>query len=93
MLPELAEEYATMYAKYIDTDYVKNNTFNKNFWKDFKPTLGNLDVHSLDQIDFSLIKKHLDNIKEQKKEHYQGRKRKTSKTTKRRRRTVYVLYH
>ena len=66
VLPELAEEYATMYAKYIESDYVKNNIFNKNFWKDFKPTLKDINVTSLDQIDFSLIKKHLDNIKEQK---------------------------
>lgn len=71
-----------MYAKYIDTDYVKNNTFNKNFWKDFKPTLGNLDVHSLDQIDFSLIKKHLDNIKEQKKNITKEEKEKLAKQQK-----------
>ena len=35
ILEKLAEEYATLYAKYITTDYVNNNTFNKNFTKDF----------------------------------------------------------
>jgi DNA topoisomerase-1 len=67
ILPPLAEEYATMYAKYIDTPYHSNTTFKKNFWKDFKPTLpSNINVKSIDEIDFSLIKKYLDNEKEKK---------------------------
>ena len=28
----LAEEYATLYAKYLDTEYIKNKAFNKT-WK------------------------------------------------------------
>ena len=56
ILPIIAEEYATMYAKFIDTKYILNNVFKKNFWKDFKPTLENIQVNSLDDIDFSLIK-------------------------------------
>ena len=68
ILPELAEEYATMFAKFIDTDYIKNNTFKKNFWKDFKPTLPkNLNINSLDQIDFNLINNYLSKEKEKKK--------------------------
>ena len=67
ILPELAEEYATMYARFIDTDYINNNVFKKNFWKDFKPTL-NFTVNNIDEIDFSLIKKHLDFEKEKKAE-------------------------
>jgi len=65
LLEPLAEEYATMYAKFIDTDYVKSNLFKKNFWKDFKPTLNDklADNINLDDIDFSLIKKHLDEQK------------------------------
>ena len=60
ILPELAEEYATMYAKFIDTPYIENNTFKKNFWKELKPTLpSNLNVQSLDQIDFIPIKNYL----------------------------------
>ena len=62
-----AEEYATIYAKYLDTDYINNNTFKKNFWKDFKEYLKNENIKSLDEIDFSLIKEYLDNEKEKKK--------------------------
>jgi DNA topoisomerase-1 len=64
VLPPLAEEYATMFAKFIDTKYMEINAFKKNFWKDFKPTLGNINVNSLEDIDFSLIKKYLDKQKE-----------------------------
>ena len=32
----LAEEYATYYAKYLDTEYITNSRFNKNYWKDWK---------------------------------------------------------
>jgi DNA topoisomerase-1 len=68
ILPPLAEEYATMYSRYIDTDYIVNKTFNKNFWKDFKKVLPeelSKDL-SLEGIDFLLIKKHLDSEKEKK---------------------------
>lgn len=65
VLPPLAEEYATMYARYIDTEYVQNNTFKKNFWKDFKPTIVSVvDNIILDNIDFTLIKNYLNSIKE-----------------------------
>ena len=67
VLPELAEEYATMFAKYIDTKYYEMKNFKKNFWKDFKPTLGNINVNSLDDIDFSLIKKYLEKKKDIKR--------------------------
>lgn len=66
ILPPLAEEYATMFAKYIDTKYYEMNNFKKNFWKDFKPTLRDIKIDSLDEIDFSLIKKHLEKEKEKK---------------------------
>ena len=67
ILPESIEEYATMYAKFIDTPYMENNTFKKNFWKDFKKILQSnainnqvlLNVQSLDQIDFTPIKNYL----------------------------------
>ena len=70
ILPSLAEEYATMFAKYIDTKYYTINNFKKNFWKDFKSILDvNLlkDISSLDDIDFSLIKNYLEKKKEEKK--------------------------
>ena len=66
ILTPLAEEYATMYARFIDTDYVNNPKFKKNFWLDFKSTIANLNIDNLDDIDFSLIKKHLIKEKEKK---------------------------
>lgn len=68
ILPELAEEYASMFAKYIGTPYMESSIFKKNFWKDFKPSLGNISVTTLDEIDFSPIKKYLDNEKDKKTE-------------------------
>jgi DNA topoisomerase-1 len=68
ILPIQAEEYATMFARYLETDYMNSNIFKKNFWKDFKQTLGNIQVSSLDEIDFSPIKKYLDKEKEKKNE-------------------------
>jgi len=68
ILPDLAEEYATLYARYLDTEYVNNIKFNKNFFNDFKKVLPkNIKFDDIYQIDFSLIKKHLDKISEQKK--------------------------
>jgi len=67
ILPELAEEYATMYAKYIDTEYNNNNIFRKNFWKEFKQLLpNNINITTLEDIDFTLIKKYLDEEKRKK---------------------------
>ena len=79
LLPEQAEEYATMYAKFIDTPYIENNTFKKNFWKDFKPTLKEIAVNSLDDIDFSSIKKYLIREKEKKQEMTKEEKEKIKK--------------
>ena len=66
ILTPLAEEYATMYAKFLDTDYINNSKFNKNFWLDFKPTITNYDIDNLQSIDFSIIKKYLDEQKQKK---------------------------
>jgi DNA topoisomerase-1 len=68
-LDPLSEEYATLYAKYTVTEYVKNKTFNKNFWKDWKKVLPKkTPIQNLDDVDFSLILKHLENEKLKKKE-------------------------
>ena len=61
-----AEEYATMFSKYFDTKYMDMPAFKKNFWKDFKQTLGDIKVNTLDEINFSLIKKYLENEKEKR---------------------------
>jgi DNA topoisomerase-1 len=68
ILPKQAEEYATMFSRYLESPYMESNSFKKNFWKDFKPTLENISVSSLDEIDFSMIKKYLDREKEKKLE-------------------------
>jgi DNA topoisomerase I len=62
-----AEEIATLYAKYIETEYVKNKIFNKNFWIDWKKYLGNYHIESLEDVDFSLIYQHILKEKEMKK--------------------------
>lgn len=60
ILPSLAEEYATMYAKYLDTPYINNLIFKKNFWRDFKKTLpSTINIKNIDEIDFTLIKNFL----------------------------------
>jgi len=61
-----AEEFASIYAKYIDTEYIKNNKFNKNFWKDWKTYLKNSQITNLEDCDFSLIQKHILEQKEKK---------------------------
>jgi len=53
-LSPLAEEYAMLYVKYINTDYIKNKTFNKNFWQDWKKVLGEDNpIESLEDCDFT----------------------------------------
>ena len=55
ILPPIAEEYITLYAKYHDSHHLMNNIFKKNFWKDFKLTLPEnilLKVKSIDDIDY-----------------------------------------
>ena len=57
-----SEEYATIYVKFLDTEYVKNKTFNKNFFNDWKKYLkrgGFVKITDLTKCDFSLIIKHI----------------------------------
>ncbi len=70
-LSGLAEEYITMYARYINTEYLTNpkisNRFNKNFLHDWKKVLPkNIVVSNMNEVDVSDIKKHLDKIKDKK---------------------------
>jgi len=68
ILSERAEEYATLYARYISTDYINNKIFNKNFWDCFKPVLDeNLKKSKLEDFDFRLIHEYLLNLKKEKK--------------------------
>ena len=68
ILEKEAEEAATFYAKYTGTEYIENNKFRKNFWKDWKELLGDdHEIKSFDEVNFSLIREYLDKIKEEKK--------------------------
>lgn len=69
LLPPLAEEYASLYSKYITTEYIEKPKFNKNFFKDFKKVLpDNLKNSVIEDFDFSIIKEHIDRENEKKKE-------------------------
>ena len=62
------EEAAMMYAKYIDSDYILNRTFNKNFWGDWKKLLGkDSKIENLEECDFREYKQILDEEKQIKK--------------------------
>jgi DNA topoisomerase-1 len=68
ILPPEAEEYATMYAKYLGTEYVQKPKFNKNFFNDFKKVLPtNMKDSTLEDFDFSKIKEYIDKVSEDKK--------------------------
>lgn len=66
VLNELAEEYATLFAKFTESEYINNKIFRKNFWNDWKKTLRGMAITSLDLCDFSLIYKHILELKQQK---------------------------
>jgi DNA topoisomerase-1 len=68
-VPDIVEEYLTLYAKYIGTDYDKNIRFKKNFFSDLKKVLPkDINATSIDDFDLTEVKKHLDNISERRKE-------------------------
>lgn len=55
-----AEEAATLYTKYLNTEYIKSSTFRRNFWKDWKKLLGaSSPIKDLENVNFSLIYEHL----------------------------------
>ena len=63
------EEYATIFSRYIDTEYYKGDKFKKNFWKDWKVILGkNHIIQDLENCDFSLIYKYILELREKKKD-------------------------
>ena len=65
--PEV-EEFATLYAKNLDSEYAKNNIFNKNFWNDWKDILGkDSEIKNFEDCDFKLIHNYLMKQKENKK--------------------------
>lgn len=65
ILSPKAEELATLFARYIGTQYMEVARFKKNFWKDFKKVLpDNFPASSIDEINFDSIKKHLEKERE-----------------------------
>jgi len=69
-----AEEAAFLYAKYIDSEYIKLSAFNKNFWNDWKKLLKTEQekkITNLSDCDFTEIINELEkekNIKIKEKE-------------------------
>lgn len=62
VLDSESEEFATIYAKVLETEYVNNKTFRKNFFKDWSKYLkkgGFKEITDLDKCDFSLILNHI----------------------------------
>ena len=65
-LSSTAEEYITMYCRYIDTPYVLNPRFNKNFLLDWNKEL-DIKITNINEVDLTNIIKYLEEIKESKK--------------------------
>lgn len=68
-LDPIPEEYCYLYARYIETEYVKNKIFNKNFVHDLNKVLpANLKINQIEDIDFRPLYNTLISEKEKKKE-------------------------
>jgi DNA topoisomerase-1 len=62
-----AEEAALFYAKFLNTEYIKNSRFNKNFFKDFSKLLDkDLNINSLDELNFKNFENYLIKEKDEK---------------------------
>jgi DNA topoisomerase-1 len=68
ILSSKAEEMATLYAKLIDTEYINNSRFNRNFWKSWKTVLGDTEITDLANCNFKLINDYILKIRSQKLE-------------------------
>ena len=68
ILDKDAEEAATLYAKYIESDYVKDKKFNKNFWNDWRKILGeNHPIVNFNNVNFRKIYEYILDQKIKKK--------------------------
>ena len=62
-----AEEAATFYVRYLNTEYVNNSKFSRNFWSDFKKLVSKeLNITDFDKIDFTMIKKYIEKENEKR---------------------------
>lgn len=67
VLDSAAEEIATIYAKYLESEYINNKIFTKNFWKDFKHYIKKYsEIKDFSKCDFSKIKDYVLKEKERK---------------------------
>jgi len=65
-----SEEYATIYSKFIGTEYLNSRIFNKNFFTDWKIYLkkgGLTEITDLSKCDFSLIYEYILKHRDEKK--------------------------
>ncbi len=75
-LSKLVEEYILIYSKYLSTEYVQINRFNKNFWHDIKQLIKTTInekpemnvIQDLSLCDFSYFIEHLDRTKQMNNE-------------------------
>lgn len=59
ILDEQAEEYAYLYARLYESEYIKSSVFNRNFWKDWSKILGkDHRIKNLSDCDFKLMYEH-----------------------------------
>lgn len=61
------EELATMYASMLNTDYVKKEQFNANFWSEWQKRLGKHKIRKLSDCDFRPVYDHLQLQREKKR--------------------------
>ena len=69
IFPPEAEEMATLYSRYLGTEYLENARFKRNFWKDFKKVLpSGLEniIQSMDDLDLQPYKNHLEKEREKR---------------------------
>ena len=76
ILNKEAEEYATIYSKYMNTEYIKNKIFNKNFWDDWKEIIDNNEIKKIEDCNFNLIYEYVQKKKEKKSEKNKEEKKK-----------------
>ncbi|KAJ1958994.1 DNA topoisomerase 1 [Dispira parvispora] len=71
LLEPPAEEIASYFAQMLDTDYMKNPVFIKNFFREFQIILRECSsrhtIEEFSKCDFTLMYEHFQRIKEQKK--------------------------
>lgn len=82
VLSSPAEEMATLYAKLIDTEYINNSRFNRNFWKSWKTVLGDTEITDLTNCNFSLINDHVLKLRSKKLEMSSEQKKQVSEKRK-----------